>query len=246
MSSQLSIQRCTGPLIVCGVCLGCHGQLGKTPGGKRQACFFFFLRRSSALVASMLNLHCSWRGGATARHDVEAPHKHSKVCTVLWMHGVIGAGQFWQLAAGDSDFREAAPSTFGQGAGFVCLLGSVHAGLFRRDANPTWGPKTLFFLGQKALPAKSGHTAKYVFLRFLFNILSTKYGFYTVKYGQLWQMTEKNNLSGKNMPNMPFDRKKVAFRGSRNQLVLHQDPLELMPYGQWAKAILQPKKRLFH
>ena len=79
-----------------------------------------------------------------------------------------------------------------------------------------WGPKTLLFFGQKALPEKSGHTAKYVFLRLFFNIVSTTYGFYTAKYGQLWQMTEtKNNLSDKHMPHMPFDRKKVAFRGSR-------------------------------
>ena len=35
------------------------------------------------------------------------------------------------------------------------------------------------------------------------------------KYGQLRQMAEKSNLTGKNGYNMPFDRKQVAFRGSR-------------------------------
>ena len=76
---------------------------------------------------------------------------------------------------------------------------------------PSWGPKTLFFLGQKALPEKSGHTAKYVFLRFLFNILSTKYGLYTAKYGQLWQMTEKTTFRVKTCQICLLTEKKWRF-----------------------------------
>ena len=111
----------------------------------------------------------------------------------------------------------------------VCLGGPkkdtriLRAAQFCVMIDTSWGPKTLLCFGQKALPEKSGHTATYDVRRFFFlNILSTKYGFYTAKYGQLRQMTEKNNLSGKNRPNMPFDRKKVAFRGSR--LVLNYVP----------------------
>ena len=72
--------------------------------------------------------------------------------------------------------------------------------------------QAFFFLVKRLCPPKSGPTAKYVFLRFVFNILSIKCGFYTAKYGQIRQMTEKTTLRAKNRRN---DRKKVAVRGSR-------------------------------
>ena len=52
---------------------------------------------------------------------------------------------------------------------------------------------------------KNVHTAKYVFLRFLFDIVSTKYGaVYTAKYEQLRQITKKSNLSAKKQAKYAF------------------------------------------
>ena len=57
--------------------------------------------------------------------------------------------------------------------------------------------------------------AIYVFLRFVFKMLSTKYGFYTAKYGQMRQMTgEKNNLRAKT-GQLRLLTETNAFRGSR-------------------------------
>ena len=79
------------------------------------------------------------------------------------------------------------------------------------------GPKTLLLFVQKALPEKSGHTAKYDFLRFFYQYVIDKI---RVLYGQIratkandrkniGNKKNNNSLSGKHMPTMPFDRKKM-------------------------------------
>ena len=59
--------------------------------------------------------------------------------------------------------------------------------------SPPGAPKHCLLFGQKALPEKSGHTAK---------------------HGQLKANDEtKHNLTSKNEPNMPFDPKKGSVSG---------------------------------